>query len=565
MAAPRTVLEHALALAALGWLVVACKPRSKEVAFGRRLVGSTITRTIEQWWNDDGERNLAVLHGRRSGFFVLDVDPRNGGSESLASLTAANSYLPRTPVARSGGGGLHYFFRFPDCPIRSSKSTVAPGLDILAGGGVVVVEPSVHSEGGLYEWIIAPWHCDLAAAPDWLLELIQTAPKMTGPITQLGANDSRPLLVDSDKIVERTRNRRLFESACSLRARGASEMGVLQEISKANRTRCRPPLAVAEVERIASSACRFPAGTAGAGAVASIPLLVVDELLRRGDPGELHPVGRGWRKTDSAGSVLASYPWVDADTLPMLQRGAALAGGSVADRVVREVVRTLHRQRVDGVRLYDRLTYQGGLTGFCDALEVNRGQRAKVRDTLEELQRWRGGRRDLPPALTYWLKTGSARGRRNELRIQVGEALAPGFATVLKDMDSHPRDALLIPVLPPPSLPSGFSNAQLSILFRLQWELLRRFREDLPTMAERGGWEATGHVRRAAKRVGMDPSAAMRAVDLWMAEEDGWLVSVDELYVALRDPAAQQLFVSAWRRSRERRRLFAGREGNAAT
>ena len=65
---------------------------------------------------------------------VLDVDPRNGGSESLEKLLSRYHELPDTLVCATGGGGWHYYFQYPGPGLVQLKGKVPgyPGLDIKA-------------------------------------------------------------------------------------------------------------------------------------------------------------------------------------------------------------------------------------------------------------------------------------------------------------------------------------------------------------------------------------------------------------------------------------------------
>jgi len=47
--------------------------------------------------------NLGVVTGATSGFDVLDIDPRHGGEESLATLGTEHSSLPETVESQTGG------------------------------------------------------------------------------------------------------------------------------------------------------------------------------------------------------------------------------------------------------------------------------------------------------------------------------------------------------------------------------------------------------------------------------------------------------------------------------
>ena len=112
---------------------------------------------IKGWdWNGGSMIGAAIPDGT----VIIDVDPRNGGTDTLKMLRAAGRKFPPTRVVRTGGGGFHYYFTVPDGVNLRSK--LGPGVDVKrAGKGYVVVPPSPG-----YTFI-----SELQVrAPDWLLE-----------------------------------------------------------------------------------------------------------------------------------------------------------------------------------------------------------------------------------------------------------------------------------------------------------------------------------------------------------------------------------------------------------
>src|SRR5271166_1546308 len=59
---------------------------------------------IEHWWTDNPNANIGIATGSRSGILVLDIDPRNGGNESLERIERELGQLPKTVTALTGGG-----------------------------------------------------------------------------------------------------------------------------------------------------------------------------------------------------------------------------------------------------------------------------------------------------------------------------------------------------------------------------------------------------------------------------------------------------------------------------
>jgi hypothetical protein len=123
---------------------------------------------LEAWFHRWPDSNLAVVTGVTSGVVVLDVDPRNGGDDELSALERRHGPLPPTPEVRTGGGGVHLYFTYPEHPVATT--IVGPGLDLKADGGLVVVPPSIHASGHPYEWEAGadPDALPLAELPHWL-------------------------------------------------------------------------------------------------------------------------------------------------------------------------------------------------------------------------------------------------------------------------------------------------------------------------------------------------------------------------------------------------------------
>lgn len=116
--------------------------------------------------------NVGILTGTVSGIFVLDIDPKDGGFESMRALIAEHGALPQTFIVKTGSGGYHYYFQMPDFDARNSAAKIAPGIDIRGNGGMVVGPGSV-SFAGTY---VIQFDADVAPAPEWLLEMIRPKP-----------------------------------------------------------------------------------------------------------------------------------------------------------------------------------------------------------------------------------------------------------------------------------------------------------------------------------------------------------------------------------------------------
>jgi hypothetical protein len=109
-----------------------------------------------QWMTWKRAELVGAHTDARNGFDVLDVDIRNGG---MAWYDANFDALPQT-FAQASPGGLHlYFCHAPG--LKCSTSRIAPGIDIRAEGGYVILWAR---EGLPFE------EHPLCEMPDWLRE-----------------------------------------------------------------------------------------------------------------------------------------------------------------------------------------------------------------------------------------------------------------------------------------------------------------------------------------------------------------------------------------------------------
>lgn len=121
-------------------------------------------------------RNLGVVCDEQ--LATLDIDPRNGGLESLAKLIDELGPLPTTWHADTGGNGQHMPYRHPGGDLRATFGSEYPGVDVLRGQKQFLVEPSIHVSGNRYKWRAdsAPWECALADLPPAWIERLRRKP-----------------------------------------------------------------------------------------------------------------------------------------------------------------------------------------------------------------------------------------------------------------------------------------------------------------------------------------------------------------------------------------------------
>lgn len=246
------ILNAALTYASLGWPVFPVNP-DKTPATAHGFKDATTDPEIIKRWFINTSYNLAVRTGKTSGFIVIDVDGPEG-EKSINDLQVLYGPLPSTVQQKTGGGGRHLLFEYPGPGIKN-KVNIAPGIDVRGDGGYIVIAPSRHSSGNLYQWEPKhmPGEIPFAELPPWWLGFLsgENEKTVTAPQT---------FRIEGPVIPEGSRNRTLFELACSLRAKGLPESAIWAALTTTNAERCTPPLDGEELETTFRSAMRYEPG-----------------------------------------------------------------------------------------------------------------------------------------------------------------------------------------------------------------------------------------------------------------------------------------------------------------
>jgi len=213
------MLHAALDLAASGWEVLPLNGKIPTTTHGLD-DATTDADLITQWW----ERRPAANIGARvpRDLVVLDVDPRNGGADSLVDLVDLLGVLPPTltVVSGRGDGGHHRYFLRPSGVLKGKP---APGIDLKVNG-YMVMPPSLHPDTGTaYCWI------DREPAPlpiGWVdhLRVAPPRPRPVGPL-HLEHDAGAALVRWVAGLLPGNRNSGLFWAACR-----AAELGVVAAI-----------------------------------------------------------------------------------------------------------------------------------------------------------------------------------------------------------------------------------------------------------------------------------------------------------------------------------------------
>jgi hypothetical protein len=256
--------------------------------------------------------NPAIYTGARSGLVVVDLDrkPGRNGVQNFRTLAAANGGFPRTRTVKTGGGGLHLYFKDPG-GVGNSASKIAPGVDVRGEGGLVVAAGAKHVSGNLYTVAIDTEPIDL---PLWLLDLLTTVPAERSPpvpelpMTSELADAAERLAISFPIAVEgEGGNAQTLQFAMRLRDLGVPQANAAPYM-RAYSTRCEPPWSSAELERISSNAYKYARGTEGA---------------RHPDPVQaVHQLGAAWH---AGGGDSAKVPALIGEVNDIINRGVTPA------------------------------------------------------------------------------------------------------------------------------------------------------------------------------------------------------------------------------------------------
>lgn len=232
---------------------------------------------VSAWWEENPDYNIGVF-AKPSGFFVVDIDPRNGGDASLLKLEErALGELPDTVEAITGQWsdkgvvkrGRHLLYKCDPNEkfLGNFNKEGLPGIDIKHNG-YILISPSRHFSGVGYEWKPghAPWEREIADAPEELLNVIRSRSlKASGGLSgssyatsdweflrdlNFGTTDTK---LDIDKILEEgidegSRAVGLYALACALANKFGTDIAGRTSVEammlKFNAEMVRPPMDV---------------------------------------------------------------------------------------------------------------------------------------------------------------------------------------------------------------------------------------------------------------------------------------------------------------------------------
>ncbi len=143
-------MENKLLNAALGYLkqgfyVFPLKPKSKAPLTPNGFKdASNDPEIVKAWWKKHPNANVGIATGEISDLIVIDVD-----GEYPDTFPA----IPKTARVKTKKG-YHLYLKYPQGQMIKSRAKIdGYDVDVRANGGYIVAPPSIHPDGGRYEFI----------------------------------------------------------------------------------------------------------------------------------------------------------------------------------------------------------------------------------------------------------------------------------------------------------------------------------------------------------------------------------------------------------------------------
>lgn len=238
---PGSMLDHALRYAALGWHVFpvwggkdgkckcgrACSSSGKHpvehLARKGQHDATTDPARIHAWWGQMPDAGIAVFL-RPSGLMAVDIDPRNGGFETMDVIEAEHGPLTSDVYQFTQNGGEHRVFTLADSVGIPGK--LGPGVD-LKHNGYIVLAPT-QGVVGKYDWEASsdPLQGPVPSPlPDWLRGQRPVEPAKDAPASAVRFVTPEQVAELRDALTHLDQNDRDTWVRCGLALRTLGQVG----------------------------------------------------------------------------------------------------------------------------------------------------------------------------------------------------------------------------------------------------------------------------------------------------------------------------------------------------
>ena len=138
-----------------GWFTHPCKPGSK-APIGKLvprglLDASRNPEVLCSWYEQYPDANVAIRTGKE--LWVLDIDGEEGKASLIELQEEFGELADPSLIVETPGKGFHLYYAYPLVGVVGCRTNIRPGIDVRGDGGCVIAPPSIHPNGGRYEWL----------------------------------------------------------------------------------------------------------------------------------------------------------------------------------------------------------------------------------------------------------------------------------------------------------------------------------------------------------------------------------------------------------------------------
>jgi len=245
-------LKAALKYQQMGFSIIPVKPDKKPclMTWAEYQKIKPTEDTIKKWWTTWPDANPAIVTREISNIMVVDVDSAQG-------LDELNKLIPETlttPIAKTPGGGWHYYFAYQNG--LPNKARVFSDCDIRTDGGYIIAPPSIGENGKPYAWLdgLSIAEANPAAMPERLYNNMQKSTKGERNIKQ-GQHTATYRNIRNISFDEPGRDETLFHLANHLVKSGMGETSVQNYLYFFGQN-CNPPFPEKEIQAKIESALK---------------------------------------------------------------------------------------------------------------------------------------------------------------------------------------------------------------------------------------------------------------------------------------------------------------------
>lgn len=218
-----------------GWSLLPLAGKQPAVSSWRAYQVSRPPLPLIKSWFDRGTTNIGIITGRVSGLAVVDCDTPEDAS-------FWQDHFPPTPlIVFTGGGGRHFYYRYPDpLDVTNRIRLLRRRIDLRGNGGYVVAPPSRHPNGTCYRWQDQGAYC-LDDVPVFSPRWMEQPPHDGAPCQTSRIRPPRSYLRSMDAMSGAGGHQETFRAACKLRDAGFTPEEALCELARWTTTNASPP------------------------------------------------------------------------------------------------------------------------------------------------------------------------------------------------------------------------------------------------------------------------------------------------------------------------------------